>query len=222
MTEFILKGGFFMWPILLCSVIGLSVTLERLYYFKRSSPGLKNFMTRVKKMILDGKTKEAECLAGSLSGPVARIVGITIHISSHNLPAEEKEKMIAQAGSNEMRKLEKNLRTLGIISHVAPLLGLLGTVTGMISAFMKIQELGGLVDASVLAGGIWEALITTAAGLAVAIPTMVVYHYFEGQADDIYAQMKNAVQSLSRILGFSVNKAGTLRNEVREDIEYGI
>lgn len=222
MVEFFLKGGFFMWPILLCSVIGFSVILERSYCFKQSSGGLKNFLTRVKQMVLDGKKEEAERMAGSSSGPLARMVGITIHISSKSISSEEKEKIIAQAGSSEMRKLEKNLRTLGIIAHVAPLLGLLGTVTGMISAFMKIQELGGLVDASVLAGGIWEALITTAAGLSVAIPAMVAYHYFEGRADEIYSEMKDAVQSLSRMLGFSLNRTDKLNGEIKADVEYGI
>lgn len=219
---FILKGGFFIWPIILCSVIGFSVTLERLYHFRRSSRGLDNLLTAVKKMVVDGKKKEAEKFARLFPGPVAHVVGITIHISPYDIPAEEKEKIIAQAGSNQMRKLERNLRTLGIIAHVAPLLGLLGTVTGMISAFMKIQELGGVVDASVLAGGIWEALITTAAGLSVAIPAMVAYHYFEGQADEIYSRMKDSVQSLSRLLGFRFNSTEELSHAVREDVEYGV
>ena len=90
----------------------------------------------------------------------------------------------------------KNLRGLGIIGHISPLLGLLGTVAGMIEAFITIEELGGRVDASVLAGGIWEALITTAFGLSVAIPAIVFYHYFEGRVDDIAAQMKDAASEI--------------------------
>jgi biopolymer transport protein ExbB len=222
MMSFFIKGGLFMWPILLCSVIAVSVSLERLYYFNRSKLNVRNFLTRVKRMVLDGKFEEAERFANSLPGPVAYIAGITIHIRSRTQTVEEKEKIIAQAGSNEMRKMEKNLRTLGIIAHIAPLLGLLGTVTGMICAFMKIQELGGRVDASVLAGGIWEALITTAAGLSVAIPTMVAYHYFEGQADEVYAQMKNAVQALSEMFRLSSNNISTESNVMKQDIEYGI
>ena len=83
-----------------------------------------------------------------------------------------------------IQDLEKNIDVLGIIAHVAPLLGLLGTVTGMIRAFMRIEELTGRVNASVLAGGIWEALLTTAFGLMVAIPSFVMYHYFNRRIDD--------------------------------------
>ena len=95
--------------------------------------------------------------------------------------------------------MDKNLRGLAVIGNIAPLLGLLGTVTGMIRAFMKIQRLGGIVDASVLAGGIWEALITTAAGLSVAIPTLVAYHYFEGRIDNIASQIKDVASELLEI-----------------------
>lgn len=222
MINFLLKGGFFIWPILLCSVLALFISLERLYYFHRSALNVSNFLTRIRKMILEGKTEEAERFAQGLPGPVARIVGIGIHLGLHRWSAEEKDKVISRAGSNELRKLEKRLRTLGIIAHISPLLGLLGTVTGMISAFMKIQELGGQVDASVLAGGIWEALITTAAGLSVAIPTMVAYHYFEGRIDEFSVQMKNAVQELSELFGLGHSKPSALGKQAKEDVEYGV
>ena len=124
-----------------------------------------------------------------------------IHI--HKRAHPEKEKIISRAGSRELRKLEKNLRGLGIIAHISPLLGLLGTVTGMIKCFMKIQELGGRVDAQVLAGGIWEALITTAAGLSIAIPAIIFYHYFEGKVDNFYHQMKDAAEEILEHLSTS-------------------
>ncbi len=222
MFDFLLKGGFFIWPILLCSVIALSVTFERLYYFKHSALKAGNVLARVKKMILDGKAGQAEKFAKSLPGPVAHIVGLTVHVGSQAQPAQEKEKIIAQAGANQMRKVSKNLRTLGIIAHISPLLGLLGTVTGMIAAFMQIEDLGGRVDASVLAGGIWEALITTAAGLAVAVPVMVAYHYFEGQADEVYAQMKNAAQDLFNLFGINSSNKLASDSPVKEDLEYGV
>lgn len=113
-----------------------------------------------------------------------------IKIKFKDLNGEEKEKMITKVGSLELQRLEKNLGSLAVIAHISPLLGLLGTVTGMIKAFMKIQALGGRVDASVLAGGIWEALITTAAGLSVAIPTLVAYYYFEGKVDGFEKEMR--------------------------------
>jgi biopolymer transport protein ExbB len=141
-------------------------------------------------LLKDNKELDALRLCEQGNGPVARILGISIHI--RHKPVEEREKLISRAGSKILRQMSKYLRALAVIVNTATLLGLLGTVTGMIKAFMKIQELGGRVDASVLAGGIWEALITTAAGLFVAIPTMLFYHYFESKVDNISAAMKEA------------------------------
>jgi len=195
MFAFFAKGGILMWAIFFCSIIAVAIILERLYHFQRAKLHLLNFGARIKKLLSEGRLLEAEKFAENSPGPIAHIFAIGIHI--HKRALEEKERILARAGSRELRKLGKNLRTLGIIAHISPLLGLLGTVTGMIKAFMKIQELGGSIDAAVLAGGIWEALLTTATGLCVAIPAMVAYHYFEGKIDDFSAQMKDAIQSLT-------------------------
>jgi len=201
MFEFFLKGGPLIWPILLCSVIVFAIVLERLWHFRRIKTNVGNLIAQVKRLLLEGKLEEAEKLCRETRGPVAHILAVGIHIHKRAYP--EKEKIISRAGSRELRKLEKNLRGLGIIAHISPLLGLLGTVTGMIKCFMKIQELGGRVDASVLAGGIWEALITTAAGLSVAIPAIIFYHYFEGKVDNIASQMKDVVQEFLEHTEFS-------------------
>jgi biopolymer transport protein ExbB len=197
MFNFFLKGGHLMWPILLCSIISIAIILERFYCFYRIKTKTPNIFPRVKALIKDGKPDEALKLCEKTPGPIAHILAVGIHI--RNRGPEEKEKLISKAGSKIVRHLDKNLRVLAIISNVATLLGLLGTVTGMIRVFMKIQELGGRVDAVVLAGGIWEALITTAAGLFVAIPTLVAYHYFEGRVEDISSQMKDAASELLEI-----------------------
>ncbi|MEA3493132.1 MAG: MotA/TolQ/ExbB proton channel family protein [Candidatus Margulisiibacteriota bacterium] len=126
------KGGWIMGLILACSVVSLTVIIERFFKFWKVGKLMKN----------------------SAIGPLV------------------------------VQDLEKNIDILGIVAHVAPLLGLLGTVTGMIRAFMRIEELAGRVNASVLAGGIWEALLTTAFGLVVAIPSFVMYHYFNRRVDD--------------------------------------
>jgi biopolymer transport protein ExbB len=101
------------------------------------------------------------------------------------------EAEVGRVGSAEIRKLESYLRGLSAIAHLSPLLGLFGTVTGMIRAFMKVQEAGARVDASLLAGGIWEALLTTAFGLAVALPAMAAYYYLEGEVDQARGTMKD-------------------------------
>ena len=220
MLDFLLKGGFFIWPILLSSLIATAIILERLYHFHRAKLTIPNFLTQAKKLLLDGKLEEAEKLCREQRGPIAHILAISIHV--HRRSLKEKEEIIARAGSRSLRRLEKNLRALGIIGHISPLLGLLGTVTGLIKCFMRIQELGGRVDASVLAGGIWEALITTAAGLSVAIPAIVFYHYFEGKVDDFSSQMKDTVQSLAEWLG--IKESGMAGETIipQEDIDYGI
>ncbi len=202
MLGFFLKGGPLMWPILLCSIISVTIIIERFYHFYRARMKVSNIFSRVKSLLRDGKAEEALKLCESTSGPIAHILAIGIHIRKRSL--EEKEKIIVRAGSRVVRQLDRNLRGLAIIGNITPLLGLLGTVTGMIRAFMKIQELGGRVDASVLAGGIWEALITTAAGLSVAIPTIVFYHYFEGRVDNIASQMKDVASELLEIEHISV------------------
>jgi len=194
MFDFFLKGGPLMWPILLCSMISITIILERFYHFYQQRIRIPNIFSRVKNLLKDGKTDEALKLCESTSEPVAHILAIGIHIRHRTL--EEKEKLISRAGSKIIRQLERNLRGLAIIGNIAPLLGLLGTVTGMIRVFMKIQELGSRVDAQVLAGGIWEALITTAAGLFVAIPTLVAYHYFEGRVDNTASSMKDVAVEL--------------------------
>jgi biopolymer transport protein ExbB len=220
MFEFLMKGGVLIWPIFLCSVMAIAIISERLYHFRRVRVNIPNLSTRVKKLLLEGKLDEAERLCESSSGPVARILAVGIHI--HKKAVQEKEKIIARVGSRELRRLEKNLRGLGIIAHISPLLGLLGTVTGMIRAFMKIQELGGQVDASVLAGGIWEALITTAAGLSVAIPAIIFYHYFEGKVDSFSHQMKDAGEELMEWLGIRESRPEEETAQLREDIDYGV
>jgi len=222
MLEFFLKGGFLMWPIFLCSVVAVTIVLERLHYFRRVSINVSHFLSRIQKFLSEGKMKEAEALSKKTPGPVAHVVGIGVYMNTRNVSGEDKDKIISQAGSRELRKLDEHLRTLGIIAHISPLLGLLGTVTGMIKAFIKIQELGGQVDASVLAGGIWEALITTAAGLSVAIPAMVAYHYFEGRVDEVSAQMKDAIHSLLEWFGVGQSKQQKTNVLRKEDIEYGI
>ncbi|NQS90433.1 MotA/TolQ/ExbB proton channel family protein [Patescibacteria group bacterium] len=194
MFNFFLKGGPLMWPIFLCSIISITVILERFYHLYRARTKIPNIFSRVKALLKDGRADEALKLCENTADPIAHILAIGIHIRNRSL--EEKERLISRAGSKVIRQLDKNLRALTIIGNTTPLLGLLGTVTGMIRAFMKIQELGGRVEPSVLAGGIWEALITTAFGLSVAIPTLVAYHYFEARVDNMASEMKDVASEL--------------------------
>lgn len=213
MFSLFLKGGVLMWPILLCSVISISIIIERFYRFYQARENIPNIFSRVKSLLKDSKVDEALKLCERSSSPIAHILAIGIHIRQRTL--EEKEKIISMAGTKLVRQLDRNLRGLAVIGNITPLLGLLGTVTGMIKAFIKIQELGGRVDASVLAGGIWEALITTAAGLSIAIPTIVFYHYFEGRVDNITSQMRETALEFLEIEHITTKSP-------KEDEDYGV
>jgi len=222
MWQFIMMGGILMYPIIFCSVFALTIIMERLYHFYRAGIDIAGFRMRIKGLLEDGNNSEARRVADSYPGPVAKVT--LLSIENNYRDSMHKKEVITRIGSQEIRRLERNLRGLSIIGNIAPLLGLLGTVTGMIQAFMKIAELGGRVDVPALAGGIWEAMITTAAGLFVAIPAMVAYYLFEGKVDHIAASMKDLVSEIGGLVrvkeieGF-VDES---RMEVIREENYGI
>ncbi len=172
MIDYFIKGGFLMYPILLCSIAGLAILLNKFIQYKK----ILNEISRPLKEVVN--TKPA-------------IIGPLILASENG--ANEKE--LSVIGTRQVREIEKGLSWLGLISTIAPLLGLTGTVTGMIKAFLVIAS-STSVSPSMLAGGIWEALITTAAGLLVAMPIHVGHHYLEKQADDIAFILKEMTMNL--------------------------
>lgn len=222
MFAFIMKGGVLIYPILLCSVIALAIILERLYHFSRAKITGPDLVNKLKGMLVQGEIVEARRMLMNLNDPAAR-VALTA-LGSYRDP-KLRDEAVGREGAREIRKLERNLRGLSIICNITPLLGLLGTVTGMIRAFIKIQELGGKVDAAVLAGGIWEAMITTGAGLAVAIPVMVAYHLFEGRVDNIAAAMKDVVSEIGELIGVEEVEGFVEESKMRaikEEEGYGV
>ena len=180
-------------PILLCSVWSIAVIAERarIHYLAG-----KNILRPVKNaciILAERGPDEALKEAKQIEDPLAEIIAIGLDRSTGR---EAKERGINRAGTIFLRSMEERLRSLSIIASITPILGLLGTVTGMIKAFITIQELHGQVDAALLAGGIWEALITTATGLAVAIPAQIAYHYFEGRVDDMSEEISDIAHNL--------------------------
>jgi len=171
-----MKGGWIMYFILICSIIALAVIIEKFIILRKAKVNVPAFLVKIRAML---KKKDIEgainfCLQERT--PVSNIVrkGLKKFRFGHQRVVEA----IESAGRQEIGKLEKGLSILATISGIAPLLGFLGTVTGMIGAFMKIQELQGSANPADLAGGIWEALITTAFGLIVGIPALAFYNYF--------------------------------------------
>ena len=203
MIDYLLKGGALMFPILLCSLVSVAVVCERLYLFYRARLKDPLFLDRDKEMIKEGKIDEALKECKRTKGPIGNVLATGIeksHYSGCCKNLSEIEKAISHAGQQEIRELDRYMPTLATIANIAPLLGLFGTVTGMIKAFMVIQQLGGKVNASVLAGGIWEALLTTAFGLAVALPTVVAYNYLVGKVENFRHEMQDSSVELLEVL----------------------
>jgi biopolymer transport protein ExbB len=186
-----------MWPIALGSVMSVAVILERFYYFYRTRVKCRNLEERVSILLKSGNVSDAFTLSEKDRSFLGWFLSVGIKMMNH--PADEKQKILRRAGSRELEEGEKNLRVLSVIGNISTLLGLTGTVTGMIQTFIKIEKIGGVADVAVLAGGIWEALLTTAAGLFVAIPTLIFYHYFEGVVDNRAIQMKNIASDVFNI-----------------------
>lgn len=207
LPSIILKGGVMMIPIAICSVIALAILLERLISLRKIRINTNTFVLQVKNMMLRRQIEEAIMLCKQTPGPIASI--FKAGLLKHDRPREEIKDGIEGAAHAEVFHLEKNLGVLGTIAAITPLIGFLGTVTGMIKAFMQIQSLGGAVDASVLAGGIWEALITTAAGLSVGIPALIVYNWLQSKVEMHVFEMQ---QSSNELLDLLLEKE--IRNEV--------
>jgi biopolymer transport protein ExbB len=198
MLELFVKGGWVMYPILAASVLALAVSLERAVHFLRIRNDDDALFVRVRKLLAGGRTEECLAACKSARGPVA--ASLSVCLRNLHKGAERTEALIEHEGSDLLAGLEKHLRILSVVAQIAPLLGLLGTVTGMIQAFMSVETTGGRASVTALAGGIWEALLTTAFGLCVAIPAMLAYHCFEGQVDDYERKIHRCVHE---VLDFS-------------------
>ncbi|THB74991.1 MAG: MotA/TolQ/ExbB proton channel family protein [Desulfobacteraceae bacterium] len=189
MLAFLGKGGVLVIPILFCSVIVLAIFLERMIRYAMMRSRGKGLAERVADLISRDEKQKALEISQQSNSPMGRV--LVQAISAKDLDQEVLDTVIANATDTEVRSLSNYLQTLATIGNIAPLLGLLGTIIGMIKAFMVIQEMGGKVNAAVLAGGIWEAMLTTALGLAVALPTMVAHSYLLSRVDKYEARLQD-------------------------------
>ncbi|MBI4342308.1 MAG: MotA/TolQ/ExbB proton channel family protein [Candidatus Omnitrophica bacterium] len=199
-VEIINRGGPVMIPIVMCSVFSLALVFERLYYFISLHLGtdIDRFFDQLRSTVAGHHWKEAQALCEAWEGPVARVTlaGLAVRESS----APEIDEAMEEAAHEEMPRVERHLRWLSTLAQVSTLLGLLGTVTGLVRAFQVIQSKstgGNPVSPGDLAGGVWEALITTVAGLIVAIPTILAYNYLASRVSDVQFQMEKAAALVS-------------------------
>lgn len=201
MFELIQKGGPVMYPIILCSMLAFAIVIERFYHLYKARIDTKDFMNNVDITVKRNRIAEAIKICDRTPGPISHIV--KAGILKHDRSRQEIRESIEDAGHQEVPKLEKHISLLATIAHVSPLLGLLGTVTGMVRAFQIIQEKSASfnpVSPGDLAGGIWEALLTTVAGLIVAIPTVVAYNYLVNRVDEFVLEMERSATEVINIL----------------------
>ncbi|MBM3252657.1 MAG: MotA/TolQ/ExbB proton channel family protein [Candidatus Omnitrophica bacterium] len=201
MFDMIQKGGPVMYPIILCSILSLAIIIERFYHLYTAKIDTKKFMSNIINTLKRNRIMEAIDICDKTPGPIAHI--LKAGILKHDRSRQEIREAIEDAGLHEVPRLERNLGALATIAHISPLLGLLGTVTGMVRCFQIIQQKATTlnpVSPGDLAGGIWEALITTVAGLIVAIPTYVAYNYLINQVDNLVLDMETSATELINIL----------------------
>jgi len=199
MIDFLAKGGILVVPILLCSMVALAIFLERLIHFSRIRIRGFGLVKNVARHVRNGELDQAIELARRSESPMARILASALEVIDND--RETFETVVVHSTGEEVRELSRYLQVLATIGSIAPLLGLLGTVIGMIKAFMVIQQMGGKVNAAVLAGGIWEAMLTTALGLAVALPTMVAHSYLVSRVDNYEAQLQDGMVTFIKAAG---------------------
>ncbi len=198
MIEFLSKGGILVMPILLCSVLALAIFLERIIRFSRLRRRGAGLAEKVSRYLEKGNETAAREEARNSDSPMGRVLSQAMDVIGQD--RETLETVIVHVTEEEVRDLSRYLQALATIANIAPLLGLLGTVIGMIKAFMVIQQMGGKVNAAVLAGGIWEAMLTTALGLSVALPTMVAHSYLVAQVDRYEARLQDGAVTFLKTL----------------------
>jgi len=187
-------------PIILGSIFGLAIIIEKLWFLKSISLDSSGFVQDIFKSLKTNKIQQALSLCErNINYPIAAV--FKIGIERRNATAERLEKILEQAGNNQIQRLEKRLGALASIIGIEPLMGFLGTITGLIRAFMTWEQAGANITVNALASGIYEAMITTAAGLIIAIPFYLFYNYFISRIKYISTELNNhAVQFIELIL----------------------
>lgn len=197
MLELIKAGGLLMWPIILCSIVTMAIIAERFWSLRESKVAPKNLVAKVwqwKKVGHLDKQRIKDLRSSSALGMI-----LAAGLVNRNHSREIMKESIEEVGRHVAHELERFLNTLGTIASISPLLGLLGTVIGMIKVFTVITSMG-VGDPSILSEGISEALITTAAGLSVAIPSLMFHRYFRGRIDGLIVTMEQEALKMVEVM----------------------
>ena len=192
------NGGPMLWFILLTGAVGIAVFTERLFHLHRAQINSTEFLNGVRTVLKRDNIVEAISICDATPGPVARLVKTAI--LNRTQSRERLKESLEEAGLAEVPRLEERLNLLATITHIAPLLGLLGTVLGFVRVFMGMQGAGLYANVGSLSEGIWQALIATAAGLTVAIPGHASYNYLVSRVNHIVLDMERAASEIVNII----------------------
>jgi biopolymer transport protein ExbB len=182
MLEIVQAGGWLMAPLILCSVVAVAIIFERLWTLQRKRVLPKELNAQIWELVKHNQLDQRQLQRVAQSSPLGEV--LAAGLAQRHSPREVMKEAVEDSGRHVVHELERYLGTLGTIAAIAPLLGLLGTVSGMISAFTAITAQG-VGNPTVLAGGISEALVSTAAGLTVAIPSLIAYRFLRGRVDGL-------------------------------------
>jgi len=198
LPELLRGGGLMLWVILVCSAVGVAVFIERVLHCHRAQINSTEFLNGVRTVLKRNNVVEAVSICDATEGPVARLVKTAILNRDHG--RERVREALEEAGLAEVPQLERRLNLLATIAQLAPLMGLLGTVMGFIRTFIQMQNEGLHAHVGQLSNGIWQALICTAAGLAVAIPAHAGYNYLVSRINSIVLDMERAATEAVNIV----------------------
>ncbi len=197
MLDFIIKGGVFIYPIIICSIISLTIFMEKIWSLKRNRVIPATFLDTIERLLKKEDIAEALKLCGGNSSSISRI--FSAGIKNYGKRREIIKERIEEVGRREAVVLGRYVEALATIASVSTLLGLLGTIAGMIKIFSVIS-LQSVVNPSTLAGGISEALYTTAAGLTVAIPTLIFYRYLSSKSNSLIVEMEECSAQMVELI----------------------
>lgn len=195
---FLTQGGLVLWLILLAGAIGFAVFIERLLHLHRAQINSTEFLNGVRTVLKRDNVVEAISICDATPGPVARLVKVAI--LNRDYGRERVREAIEEAGLSEVPRLESKLSLVATIAQIAPLLGLLGTVLGFIQVFGQMETAGLHAHVTQLSQGVWQALICTAAGLAVAVPSYASYNYLVSRVNAVVLDMERAATEIVNIV----------------------
>ncbi len=199
MLHYLEVGGPVLWLLFVMSILSFAVALERIFFFFINEKGVgKDFKSEINRLVSEDKIQEAIELCNTKKSCISSSVRKFLKRSKKGLPVEDYESVIKEIVIEEMDSFGKRMHCLASIAAIAPMCGLLGTVTGMIKAFTNISKFGS-GDATVVANGISEALLTTAAGLMIAIPIIIVYNYLNRKLESIELEIDKVVTNIINI-----------------------